>query len=163
MWPAKFIGTDNWSRNTARWATQKRLKYQGRTTICKMLFGFYNEVRSTRDVFGLFVPEPVLDKIAKEGLNSIKLGGAEEGIATIQFTDIRSFSAIAEKRSPNETLAFLNEFMTRMQPVIHANGGFINQFVGDEIMVIFYKFGHSDDAIQTAIAMRNALKEYNRE
>src|SRR5574342_668575 len=97
MWPAKFIGTDNWSRNTARWATQKRLKYQGRTTICKMLFGFYNEVRSTRDVFGLFVPEPVLDKIAKEGLNSIKLGGAEEGIATILFTDIRSFTAIAEQ------------------------------------------------------------------
>jgi adenylate cyclase len=136
-------------------------------SLAKKMAVIENEVRSTRDVFGLFVPEPVLDKIAKEGLNSIKLGGAEEGIATILFTDIRSFSAIAEQLSPNETLAFLNEFMTRMQPVIHANGGFIggfiNQFVGDEIMAIFYKSGHSDDAIQTAIAMREALKEHNRE
>lgn len=120
-------------------------------------------VRRTRDVFSLFVPEPVLDKIAKEGLESIKLGGAEEGIATILFTDIRSFSAIAEKLSPNETLAFLNEFMQRMQPVIHRHGGFINQFVGDEIMAIFYLSGHEDKAIEAAIEMRKTLDEHNRE
>jgi class 3 adenylate cyclase len=53
--------------------------------------------------------------------------------------------------------------MTRMQPVIHANGGFINQFVGDEIMAIFYKSGHSEDAFQTAIAMRKVLQEHNHE
>lgn len=120
-------------------------------------------VRRTRDVFSLFVPEPVLDKIAKEGLESIKLGGAEEGIATILFTDIRSFTAIAEKLSPNETLAFLNEFMQRMQPVIHRHGGFINQFVGDEIMAIFYLSGHEDKAIEAAIDMRKTLDEHNRE
>lgn len=120
-------------------------------------------VRRTRDVFSLFVPEPVLDKIAKEGLESIKLGGAEEGIATILFTDIRSFISIAEKLSPTETLAFLNEFMQRMQPVIHQHGGFINQFVGDEIMAIFYLSGHEDTAIEAAVAMRKALNEHNRE
>ncbi len=120
-------------------------------------------VRRTRDVFSLFVPEPVLDKIAKEGLESIKLGGAEEGIATILFTDIRSFTSIAEKLSPKETLAFLNEFMRRMQPVIHQHGGFINQFVGDEIMAIFYLSGHQDKAIEAAIDMRKTLNAHNRE
>lgn len=120
-------------------------------------------VRRTRDVFSLFVPEPVLDKIAKEGLESIKLGGAEEGIATILFTDIRSFSSIAEKLSPTETLAFLNEFMQRMQPVIHQHDGFINQFVGDEIMAIFYLSGHEDKAIEAAIEMRKTLDKHNRE
>ncbi len=120
-------------------------------------------VRRTRDVFSLFVPEPVLDKIAKEGLESIKLGGAEEGVATILFTDIRSFTSIAENLSPTETLAFLNEFMQRMQPVIHQHGGFINQFVGDEIMAIFYLSGHEDTAIEAAVAMRKALNEHNRE
>jgi hypothetical protein len=58
-------------------------------SLAKKMAVIENEVRSTRDVFGLFVPEPVLDKIAKTGLNSIKLGGAEEGMATILFTDIR--------------------------------------------------------------------------
>jgi class 3 adenylate cyclase len=120
-------------------------------------------VRRTRDVFSLFVPEPVLDKIAKEGLDSIKLGGAEEGMATILFTDIRSFTSIAEKLSPKETLAFLNEFMRRMQPVIHQHGGFINQFVGDEIMAIFYLSGHEDKAIEAAIDMRKTLNAHNRE
>jgi class 3 adenylate cyclase len=121
------------------------------------------EIRQTRDVFRLFVPDAVLDRIAKQGLESIKLGGAEEGIATILFTDIRSFTAIAEKLSPNETLAFLNEFMQRMEPVIHKNGGFINQFVGDEIMAIFYLSGHQDKAIEAAIDMRKTLDAHNRE
>jgi class 3 adenylate cyclase len=120
------------------------------------------EVRRTRDVFRLFVPDAVLDRIGKQGLESIKLGGAEEGIATILFTDIRSFTAIAEKLSPHETLAFLNEFMQRMEPVIHKNGGFINQFVGDEIMAIFYTSGHEHAAIATAIDLRKAVNEHNR-
>jgi class 3 adenylate cyclase len=121
------------------------------------------EIRQTRDVFRLFVPDAVLDRIAKQGLESIKLGGAEEEIATILFTDIRSFTSIAEKLSPNETLSFLNEFMQRMAPVIHRNGGFINQFVGDEIMAIFYLPAHENSAIEAAIAMRKALNEHNDE
>jgi class 3 adenylate cyclase len=132
-------------------------------SLSKKMAGIEREVRRTRDVFRRFVPDQVLDKIAKEGLDSIKLGGAEEGIATILFTDIRSFTSIAEKLSPNETLAFLNGFMQRMQPVIHEHGGFINEFIGDEIMAIFYKFGQADAAIQTAIAMRQVLKAYNQE
>jgi class 3 adenylate cyclase len=79
------------------------------------------------------------------------------------FTDIRSFTSIAENLSPNETLAFLNEFMQRMQPVIHLHGGFINQFVGDEIMAIFYLSGHQDKAIEAAIDMRKTLNEHNHE
>jgi hypothetical protein len=70
-------------------------------------------VRRTRDVFGLFVPE--------------------------------------------------NEFMQHMQPVIHQHGGFINQFVGDEIMAIFYLSGHQEQAIEAAIEMRKTLDQHNRE
>jgi len=143
------------SRNFAR--TNKNLEAQ----LAKVS-AIEREVRRTRDVFRLFVPDAILDRIAKQGLESIKLGGAEEGIATILFTDIRSFTTIAEKLSPNDTLAFLNEFMQRMEPVIHQNGGFINQFVGDEIMAIFYRSGHEDAAIATAIGLRQALNEHNR-
>jgi two-component system sensor histidine kinase ChiS len=121
------------------------------------------EVRNTRDIFRLFVPEPVLDRIAKQGLHSIRLGGAEESAATIVFTDIKAFASIAEKLSPNQTLQFLNSFMRTMQPLIHDNGGFINQFVGDEIMAIFHQPGHVDAGLETAIAMRRALEPYNTE
>jgi adenylate cyclase len=144
------------SRNFAR--TNRNLEVQ-----LARVSAIEREVRRTRDVFRLFVPDAVLDRIAKQGLESIKLGGADEGFATILFTDIRSFTTIAEKLSPNETLAFLNEFMQRMEPVIHKNGGFINQFVGDEIMAIFHKSEHANAAIATAIDLRKALYEHNHE
>jgi class 3 adenylate cyclase len=122
-----------------------------------------HEVRSMLDVFRLFVPEPVLDRIAKLGLQSIRLGGAEEGIATILFIDIKSFTSVAEKLSPNQTLDFLNAFMRRMQPLINARGGFINQFVGDEIMAIFHHPGHAVAAVDTALALQRELESYNEQ
>ncbi len=122
-----------------------------------------HEVRSMLDVFRLFVPEPVLDRIAKLGLQSIRLGGAEEGVATILFIDIKSFTSVAERLSPNQTLDFLNAFMRRMQPLINARGGFINQFVGDEIMAIFHHPGHAVAAVDTALALQRELESYNEQ
>jgi class 3 adenylate cyclase len=119
------------------------------------------EVRESRDVFRRFVPDPILNKIAMKGLGSIKLGGAEETHSTILFADIRGFTTIAEKLTPNETLNFLNTFMQSMQPLINQKGGFINQFVGDEIMAIFHEAGHGDAAVDTAIKMGQVLQEYN--
>ncbi len=119
------------------------------------------EVRESRNVFRRFVPDPILNKIAMKGLGSIKLGGAEETHSTILFADIRGFTTIAEKLTPNETLNFLNAFMQSMQPIINQKGGFINQFVGDEIMAIFHEAGHGDAAVDTAITMGQVLQEYN--
>jgi class 3 adenylate cyclase len=119
------------------------------------------EIIQTKDVFRRFVPDPILAKIATKGLRSIKLGGAEENIATVLFADIRGFTTIAEDLTPNDTLNLLNIFMTSMQPEIVKKGGFINQFVGDEIMAIFHKEGHAEAAVDTAIGMLNALKEEN--
>jgi hypothetical protein len=79
-----------------------------------------NEVRSTRDVFRRFVPDPILNKIARRGLPSIKLGGAEENFATILFADICGFATIAEGLTPNDTLAFLNAFMQKHAAGDHA-------------------------------------------
>lgn len=119
------------------------------------------EVRSMRDVFKLFVPQPVLDRIAKRGLQSIRLGGAEEGNATILFVDIKSFTSVAEKLTPNQTLDFLNAFMHRMQPLINERAGFINQFVGDEIMAIFQDPGHAVAAVEASLTLRRELESYN--
>lgn len=132
-------------------------------SLSRKVAGSAREVRRSRDVFRLFVPGQLLDKIARKGLDSIRLGSAEEGVATILFSDIRAFSTVAENLSPGETLTFLNNFMQRMAPAIDEHGGFINQFVGDEIMTIFYTPGQAVAAASCALAMRRALAAYNRE
>lgn len=130
-------------------------------SISREMSRIQREIRNTRDTFRLFVPEPVLDRIAKEGLESIHLGGAEEGVATILFTDIKSFATMAERLSPNQTLEFLNSLVQRMQPLISAHGGFINQYVGDEIMAIFHQAGHGPAALDAAIAIQREVALYN--
>ena len=132
-------------------------------SLSRQMSRIQREIRNTRDIFRLFVPEPVLERIARRGLESIHLGGAEEGVATILFIDIKSFTTVAEKLSPNGTLEFLNAFMRRMQPLINDRGGFINQFVGDEIMAIFHHGDHATAALDTALALRNELGRYNQE
>ena len=53
------------------------------------------------------------------------------------FCDIRSFTAIAEAQSPTETIELLNDYYTLMMDAIGAEGGVVNQMVGDGLMAIF--------------------------
>ena len=115
-------------------------------TLSQKMRALENEIKCMMQMFRLFVPEQVLDRIAKRGIDSIKLGSAEEGTASILFSDIRSFSTIAEELTPRDTLGYLNAFMQRMTPAIQRHNGFANQFVGDAIMAIFYTSTHSFDA-----------------
>lgn len=130
-------------------------------TLSQKMRALENEIKRMMQMFRLFVPDQVLDRIAKRGIDSIKLGSAEEGTASILFSDIRSFSTIAEELTPRDTLGYLNAFMQRMTPVIQRHNGFVNQFVGDAIMAIFYTTTHSYDAVNSAIAMRHTLSEFN--
>lgn len=130
-------------------------------TLSSKMGALEDEIKRMLAIFRMFVPEQLLDRIAKQGLDSIRLGSASEESASILFSDIRSFSSIAENLTPAATLGFLNSFMQRMAPIIQANNGFVNQFIGDAIMAIFYAPTHSADAVDTAIAMRRTLEEFN--
>jgi class 3 adenylate cyclase len=132
-------------------------------TLSQKMRTLENEIKRMMQMFRLFVPDQVLDRIAKAGIDSIKLGSAEEGTASILFSDIRSFSTIAEELTPGDTLGYLNAFMQRMTPVIQRHNGFVNQFVGDAIMAIFYTSTHSYDAVNSALDMRRTLNEFNIE
>ena len=51
--------------------------------------------------------------------------------------DIRNFTALTAGRPSAEVLAWLNRYLTAMSDVVKANGGFLNKFIGDGIMVVF--------------------------
>jgi len=71
-----------------------------------------------------------------ERRNEIVLAG-QERVATILFSDIRNFTKITAAKPSAEVLAWLNDYLTAMDDVIRANGGFLNKFIGDGIMVVF--------------------------
>ncbi len=107
-----------------------------------------------RDTFKKFVPRQFLDRLATKGLGNIALGEADSGVVTILFADIRSFTTLSETLSPQELLNFLNTYFERMNAPIHANGGFIDKFIGDAIMGLFID---EDPSIGARNAVRSSL------
>ncbi len=55
----------------------------------------------------------------------------------VMFVDIRNFTAFAEKKSPEEIVAYQNAFFQIIVDIINRHHGIINQFLGDGCMVTF--------------------------
>jgi adenylate cyclase len=82
--------------------------------------------------------------------------------ATVVFTDLAGFSTASEKLTAEQTLRWLNEYMTAMVEIVEAHDGEVNKFIGDAIMALFgAPIAREDDAglaEDAARAVRCALK-----
>jgi adenylate cyclase len=97
------------------------------------------EARQQREqLMGLFSSyvDPAVAETIWNRRNELSLGG-EEHIATVMFTDIRGFTALSSGQTPAQVLTWLNRYLTAMDEVIRAHGGFLNKFIGDGLMIIF--------------------------
>lgn len=108
-----------------------------------------------------FVPHEFIKSLGKETLTDVKLGDQVEKIVTVLFTDIRDFTTLSEKMTPEENFHFVSSFNARLGPVIRSNNGFINQYLGDSIMAIFPE--NPEDALRAAVGMQKAVHELNKE
>ena len=63
--------------------------------------------------------------------------GGRRITGTVMFSDIRGFTALVERQSPEDTIELLNTYYTLMFEAISGQGGVVNQMVGDGLMAIF--------------------------
>jgi adenylate cyclase len=125
-----------------------------------------DEAMQLHQTFQKFVPRQFVEHFAKTGNNRLELGRADEDKVAILFCDIRGFTSLSEKMSPQELMYFLNSYFLRMNAPIHQNKGFIDKFIGDAIMALFdspqgQDSDKSADAIQAALEIQSALTLYN--
>ncbi|MEW6657638.1 MAG: adenylate/guanylate cyclase domain-containing protein [Thermodesulfobacteriota bacterium] len=107
------------------------------------------------------------DEVAEELLNSgFSLGGRLVE-ATVLFSDIRSFTTIAESQSPEETIGLLNAYFSLMFDAIADEGGIVNQMMGDGLMCIFGAPlalpDHRRRAVRAARRMMELIDQFNQE
>jgi len=139
------------------------LAFVGRSTVdgsFKM-----RERRRLRQVFSGYVSPAILQEIVAG-----RLKGGLEGHRVnlcVLFSDIRSFTTLSENLEPEEVIAILNRYFSRMTEAIHAHGGTLDKFIGDGIMSFY---GAPEpmadpcrDALLTAQDMLAALAELNAE
>jgi adenylate cyclase len=116
-------------------------------------------------LFERYVSPDVAAEIWKRR-DQIILAG-EERVATILFSDIRSFTAMTCGVPSQEVLAWLNRYLTAMGEVIKQNRGFLNKFIGDGIMVVFgapLSEGAKEDgcrAVRCALDMLARIDQWN--
>lgn len=115
-----------------------------------------------KDTFGRYVSVEVAKKLIESG--KIALGG-ESIEATILFSDIRDFTPLSERLSPQDLVSFLNGYFSHVTEPIAANHGVVNKYIGDAVMAVFApQFGSQDhvgDGVRAALGMRTAVAQFN--
>ena len=108
-----------------------------------------------------FVPRAFLEHLGRNSVEDLELGDHTVRDMTLLFSDIRSFTTLAESMKEHETFAFINSYLTRAGPVIREHGGFIDKYIGDAIMALFAD--STDDALDAAIHLQTEVVRYNRD
>ena len=92
-------------------------------------------------------------------------GGSEAREVTVLFSDIRDFTAMSEQLKPQEVVAMLNEYHTKMVEVLFRNHGTLDKFIGDGLMAYFGAplpdADHAQNSVKCATQMLTALDELN--
>jgi PAS domain S-box-containing protein len=123
------------------------------------------EARSTfiRETFGRYVSDDVVARLLGSP-EALKLGGELRKV-TVMMSDLRGFTALAERLTPEDAIRFLNGYLETMVALILQYGGTINEIMGDGILVIFgAPTAAADDAeraVACAVAMQRAMGEVN--
>lgn len=119
------------------------------------------ELASLNNIYERFVPREFIDLLQKNSILEINLGDQVSRKMTVMFADIRGWTTLLEKMTPEEAFSFINAYLKRVSPVIKECNGFIDQYYGDGVMALFP--GTPDDAVRAAVRMQEAVAEYNRE
>ena len=130
----------------------------------------YNYVRTDRDKkavknqFAHFMSPEVIEEIADDPDRFLTPGGDLRDLS-IMFCDVRKFSTITEGMTPQETILFINEFLTPLTEVVLRNSGTIDKYMGDCIMAFWNAPRkhelHAEQATLALFQFKQALEEIN--
>jgi adenylate cyclase len=118
-----------------------------------------------RKTFGRYLTDEVVANLL-EHPEGLKMGGERRKI-TILTSDLRGFTALSERLSPEEVVKILNFYLSHMADTITHFQGTIDEFMGDGILVLFgaptVRYDDPERAIACAVAMQQAMIQVNQQ
>ena len=88
-----------------------------------------------RDTFGRYMDPEVARELIKRP-EAGRMGGEKREVAVL-MSDIRGFTPISERLTPEGTIRMLNHYFSHMIEVIQKHKGIIVDFYGDGVLVFF--------------------------
>ncbi|PRP91773.1 Adenylate cyclase 1 [Enhygromyxa salina] len=119
---------------------------------------------ATRAEFQRLLSPNLVDEIVSGALTLDQAGANRE--VTMLFADIRGFTSMSERHTPEEMVETLNDYFEFMVDVLFKHGGTLDKYVGDELIGLFGAPVELPDApvraVRCALDMLKALEEFNR-
>jgi adenylate cyclase len=122
------------------------------------------EKKKIRGAFQYYLTASVINEMLKDP-TKLKLGGDKKDLSVL-FSDIRGFTTISEKLTPEELVHLLNEYLTAMTDIVFKYDGTLDKYMGDAIMAVFGapldQPDHARRACSTALDMLTELKRLQK-
>jgi class 3 adenylate cyclase len=117
-----------------------------------------------------YLSPAAVERVMRENPDAALALGGRLLTVTLLAADLRGFTAMSEKMSPDEVVRQLNAYHGTMLERIEEHGGALDKFIGDGILVVFGldpETRHADDGAAAAVAcardMLVALDRHNAE
>jgi adenylate cyclase len=114
-----------------------------------------------KKTFSTYMSPDVIKELT-ENPDKLKLGGDKRTMSVL-FSDIRGFTSICEKLTPEEIIHLLNEYLTAMVEIVFQYKGTVDKFIGDAVMAFWgapvRQEDHALRAVGCALAMITKLRE----
>ena len=121
-----------------------------------------SDEKRMKSTMSRYIDPGIADQLMSQGTDIM---GGQETLATVLFSDVRSFTTITESLGAQGTVALLNEYFDIMVEAITEQGGMVDKFIGDAIMAGFgIPFVNDDDedrGVRAGINMIKRLWEWN--
>lgn len=120
-----------------------------------------------KEAFYRFVPVDFIRIIDRESPISISVGDSKEKSMTVLTSYIRNFASLSKTLPLNQTITFLNSYLSEMEGLVYKTTGFVDKYIGNEILALFgdyderaakENFNSADNAVESAIKMVNAIR-----
>ncbi|MCA1988273.1 MAG: HAMP domain-containing protein [Desulfarculus sp.] len=117
-----------------------------------------------KDTFGRYVDEEVARKLMSRP-EARRLGGEQRSVA-ILLTDVRGFTQVCERLSPEQTIAVVNRYLEGIINAIQGHQGIIVDFLGDAALAFFDTLDQPiEQAVRRALCcsleVRQASQDFN--
>lgn len=92
-----------------------------------------HRLKEENELLRRYVEPEVLESVNNGDFQYLKLGGNAADVS-VMFIDIRNFTTMSEKCSPETMVEILSRFLDILSDVIIKNGGVLDKFIGDAVM-----------------------------
>jgi adenylate cyclase len=121
---------------------------------------FLNEQREKRRLSRFFSPSVVREIVRSQDAAEALQSGRRR--LTVLFSDIRGFTTLSERLTPEDVVEFLREYLTVMTDAVFTHGGTVDKYIGDAIMALynvpFEAPDHAAQAVRTALDFQRRLE-----